>query len=77
MCDVIRLTEKEIDAIISKYSDSSDIDVALQNMSERIELLESALTRSTNELHDWFMKGGGKSSPFIVASNLKLLGVDP
>jgi len=46
-------------------------------LEEENAKLKTALRISTNELHDWFMKGGGKNSPFIVATNLRLLGDPP
>jgi len=43
-----------------------------ENQQEIINL-RNALLASTNELRDWYLKGGGKNSAFICANNLRIL----
>ena len=43
MSDIIKLSGKEIDAIVAKYSEAEDIDCAIQNMSFEIAALKEQL----------------------------------
>jgi len=80
-----KCSQGEINEAYAKTIERQDIErqkqsFKLNKRNQKIDKLEKelqkyrdALAVSTGELRDWYLKGGGKSSAFICANNLKLL----